>query len=309
MLNVELSRTDDRDTTRTGILFGIAAYGFWGIIAVYFKWVREVVPAEILAHRIVWSAVMLAAALTILRRWPALAAVLRDRRALAYLGVTTVVIAVNWFLFIWAVTHDRMMEASLGYFINPLVNVLLGWIVLREQLRRWEWVSVGVAATGVLWLAVGSGVVPWISLVLATSFGLYGLLRKMAGVGAIEGLAVETALLSPIAAGYLLFRAQQGTIAFGTRSVPLDLLLLAAGPVTALPLLWFAAAVRRLRLATIGLLQYLSPSLQFLLATVVYGEPLSRARLAAFVLIWIAIAVYSTENYRHHRGPAVVAPE
>jgi chloramphenicol-sensitive protein RarD len=298
----------NRDT-RDGILFGVAAYGFWGIVAVYFKWVREVPPLEILAHRIVWSLAVLLAGVTLFRRWPLLAAVVRNRRTIRYLAVTTCVIAGNWFLFIWAVTSNHMVEASLGYFINPLVSVLLGALVLREQLRRWEWISVAIAAGGVLWLTLASGVFPWVSLVLALSFGLYGLLRKLAGVAAVEGLTVETALLAPLAASLLFYRAGEGTLAFGSRSLSLDLLLVLAGPVTALPLLWFAAAVRRLRLATVGLLQYISPSIQFTLAVLVYGEPMNRARLAAFAIIWGAIVLYTTENFRHHTTRAVIPPE
>lgn len=293
----------NRDT-RNGILFGVGAYGFWGIIAIYFKWVRAVPPLEILAHRIVWSVAVLLAGITLFRRWPLLAAVVRDGRAMRFLMVSTCVIAANWYLFIWAITTDHMVDASLGYFMNPLVNVLLGFVVLGERLRKWEWVSVGVAAAGVLWLTFASGVVPWISLLLAGSFGMYGLLRKMAGVGAIEGLTVETLLLAPIAIGYLVLRWSDGTIAFGSQSLLLDLLLLAAGPITALPMIWFAAAVQRLRLATIGLLQYIAPSLQFTLATAVYDEPLTAPRIVAFALIWTAIAIYTTENYRHHTAPA-----
>ncbi len=295
--------------TRSGIFYGIAAYGFWGIIAVYFKFVREVAPLEILAHRIVWSIAVLLGGVTVFRRWPALLGVLRNWRALRLLAISTFVIASNWFLFIYAVTRNHMIEASLGYFINPLVSVLLGFVVLRERLRTWEWVSVGVAGVGVFWLTFASGVVPWISLVIAASFGTYGLVRKLARVGAVEGLTVETAMLTPLAIVYLAMRARQGTIAFGTTSRALDLLLLAAGPITALPLLWFAAAVRRLRLATVGLLQYISPTIQFVLAVAVFGEPFSGARLVAFLIIWSAIAIYTVENFRHHTTQPVVAPE
>lgn len=274
-----------------GVLFGIAAYGWWGFVAIYFKAVRHVAPLEILAHRIVWSVVVLVVIVTALRRWPALIRVAADRRAVRLLFLSTFLVAANWYVFIWAVTHDHLVDASLGYFINPLVNVLLGFVVLRERLRLLEWVSVALAAVAVTWLAVGAGIFPWISLTVAITFGLYGLVRKIAAVPSIEGLTIETAILFPIAAGYLIYRGAN-----------VDLLLVASGPVTALPLIWFAAAVQRLRLATMGLLQYLSPTIQFALAVMVYDEPFGTQRLIAFTLIWCAIAIYSVANWRARRA-------
>lgn len=196
-----------RTESTEGILFGVAAYGFWGIVAIYFKLLTRVSPLEILAHRIVWSVVVLVAIITILRRWPALARVARDRRTLRLLLLSTVLVAVNWFVFIWAVTHNHLVEASLGYFINPLVSVLLGFIVLHEHLRTIEWLSIGLATMAVTWLAFAGGVFPWISLSVAFSFGFYGLVRKIAAVPSLEGLTVETAMLLPIAGGYLLYRS------------------------------------------------------------------------------------------------------
>lgn len=297
-----------RDTTRhdslRGLLYGVAAYAWWGFAAVYFKLVEAVPPLEILAHRIVWSMVVLLGMITVLRRWPAALAVLRDRRAILLLGASTLLIAVNWYTFIWAVTSNHMLDASLGYYINPLVNVVFGFAFFRERLRKWERVSVALAALAVAWLTISAGVVPWTALVLATSFGLYGLVRKLARVSSIEGLTVETALLLPVAIAWLLWRAHSGSLAFGS-STRIDLLLIAAGPVTALPLLWFANAVRELRLATVGLLQYIAPTLQFTLAVLVYDEPFSGARAVAFVLIWTAVAIYSADNLRHlHRARA-----
>jgi chloramphenicol-sensitive protein RarD len=292
-----------RKETLAGILYGVAAYGSWGFLAVYFKWVDVVSPLEILAHRIIWSVAVLAVLITVSRGWPAMRRIATQRRSLLFLLVTTCLIANNWYIFIWAVTRDRMVEASLGYFMNPLVNVLLGYFFLREQLRRWEWVSVAIAGLAVAWLVLAAGVFPWISLTLAVSFGLYGLLRKIAGVASIGGLTIETTFLLPFAVAYLMLRAQQGTIAFGNVSAGLDLLLLAAGPFTALPLLWFASAVRRLRLATVGLLQYIAPTIQFTLAVAVYREPFDRTRLVAFALIWVAIAIYSADNFRKRNVP------
>ncbi|HEX7705728.1 MAG TPA: EamA family transporter RarD [Thermoanaerobaculia bacterium] len=285
----------------TGVLYGIAAYGWWGVVAVYFKIVRAVPPLEILAHRIIWSVVMLVLIVAVSRRWTALRTVLVSRRSLLFLLISTILIAVNWFVFIWAITRDHMVDASLGYFINPLVNVFFGFLFLGERLRRVEWVSVAIAAVAVLWLTLGAGVFPWISLVLAGSFGLYGLVRKLARVSSIEGLTVETTFLLPLALGYLFFLARSDALAFGDER-SLDLLLIAAGPITALPLIWFAAAVSRLRLATIGLLQYIAPTIQFTLAVAVYREPFGPERFIAFGLIWLAIAIYSADNFRRRGG-------
>lgn len=290
--------TTKTESRWSGVLYGVAAYGWWGLVAAYFKIVDAVAPAEILAHRIIWSVVILVVLVTATARWPAIKAIVTSRSLLLRLALSTALIALNWFVFIWAITHERMLEASLGYFINPLISVLLGAIVLRERLRTLEKVSVILAASGVLWLTLGAGAFPLISLTLAVSFALYGLVRKLAGVGSIEGLTVETLLLLPLALGYVVYLRSAGLLAFGSESRTLDLLLIAAGPVTALPLLWFAAAVSRLRLATVGLLQYISPTIQLVMAVAVFGETLTRARLAAFVLIWIAVLVYSADNAR-----------
>jgi chloramphenicol-sensitive protein RarD len=285
-----------------GVLLGIATYAFWGTVApIYFKLVDRADPAEVLAHRIVWSVVVLVAIITAWRRWPPLLSAASDGRIVRILACSAVAVAINWYTYIWAVTHDRLIEASLGYFINPLVSVLLGFAFLRERLRTIEWVSIALATASVVWLTIAAGVIPWISLTVAFSFGLYGLLRKIAGVASLNGLTIETGILLPVAGGYLIYRAMAGTILFGHTSHAFDLLLIASGPVTAVPLLLFAAAVRRLRLATIGLLQYISPTLQFLIAVFLYHEPFDQSRMLAFVLIWIAVAIYSASNLM---GPA-----
>ena len=280
------------DEARAGVFYGIGAYGCWGLAPIYFKSVKAVAPLEILAHRVVWSVVVLLLLITAARRWPLLAAAV-SRRSLRYLVLSTAFVSINWFLYIWAVTNNRVIESSLGYFINPLVNVVLGYFFFKERLRPREKVSVAIAAVAVTWLTIASGVVPWIPLSLALSFGLYGLVRKLAGVPSIEALTIETTLLLPLAAVYLAYRARAGTMMFGT-STKLDVLLLLAGVVTTVPLLLFAAAVQRLRLATVGLLQYISPTCQFALGVLMYREPMSSARLVAFVLIWIAVAVYAS---------------
>lgn len=278
-----------------GVLYGLAAYGWWGFSTIYFKAVKVVPPLEILAHRILWSVIILAVLVTALRRWGTIRSVLRSRASLLWLGASTILIAVNWYTFIWAITRNHILDASLGYFINPLVSVLLGYLFFAERLRRWEGVSITLAAVAVLWLTLTAGIVPWVALVLALTFGLYGLVRKKAGVASIEALAIETALLLPVALLYLGWLRQSDALAFG-HSARLDLLLIAAGPVTALPLLWFASAVRRLRLATIGLLQYIAPTLQFVLAVAIYREPFGGPRMIAFALIWMAVAIYSADN-------------
>lgn len=295
-------------TVRVGVLYGLAAYFAWGFIAVYFKAVAHVPALEVLAHRIVWSVAMLLAWLAWKGRLGDLRAAFTYRGGLLTLFGSTALIACNWFIFIWAVAQARVLEASLGYFINPLVNVILGFVFLHERLRRWQWASVGLAASGVLYLTLSYGQVPVISLVLASTFGLYGLLRKTMQVDGLVGLTVETILLLPVSAGYLLVLAGQGSLVFAHLSPGTDLLLALAGVVTALPLLWFANAVRRLPLATVGILQYIAPTLQFLLAVVAFGEPFTRDHLIAFLAIWSALALYSADAWRHGR-PGRRAPE
>jgi chloramphenicol-sensitive protein RarD len=223
---------------------------------------------------------------------------LRAGRTLALLVATTVLIAVNWLVYIYAVVNGRILEGSLGYFINPLVNVLLGVIVLKERLERPVLAAVLIAAAGVLWLALESGRPPWVSLTLAVTFGLYGLLRKLSHVGALTGLTVETVLLLPPALAYLAWSGAAGGVVFLSGSRLIDVLLVFAGPVTAVPLLWFTGAARRLPLSTLGFLQYLSPTLQFLLAVVLYQEPFSAARGVAFGCIWTALAVFAVHSVR-----------
>jgi len=291
-------------TAVAGVLFGLAAFLWWGLVPIYFKAVAHVSPWEVLAHRIVWSVVLLAVLMRVYRRWPAAVEAVRCRQTVVTLLGTTVLIALNWFVFIWAVGNDRLLEASLGYFINPLVNVLLGFVFLRERLRRWQWISVALAAAGVIYLTWRLGTLPTVGLLLAGSFGFYGLLRKTARVDALVGLTLETTLLAPLALAYLLYLASQEACAFGFQSRQTDVLLALAGVITAVPLLWFANAARRLRLATIGFLQYLAPSLQFMLAVLVYGEPFSTSHLTAFACIWTALAIYSVDTARSRRRVA-----
>jgi chloramphenicol-sensitive protein RarD len=292
---------------RNGLAYGFAAYGFWGLVPIYFKAVAAVPALEVLAHRVVWSVVVLAAVLTLQRRWSEVRAAVSHRRTFAVLFLSAVLVGVNWYIFIWAVAAGRVLQASLGYFINPLVNVFLGVVFLRERLSRGGVVAVVIAAVAVTWLTVQTGALPWVSLTLALSFGLYGLLRKTAPVKPVPGLMVETALMVPAALLLLAAIRSRGGLYFGTGSVGLDVLLVAAGLVTALPLLWFTAAARLLPLSTLGFLQYLAPTGQFLLAVLAYGEPLTLARLLAFVLIWIALGVFTIDQVRRGGAPSRVS--
>lgn len=285
----------------TGILYGLAAFLWWGLCPIYFKAVDHVPSLEVLAHRVLWSWVLLSLLMVRRKRLDDVRAALATPRVVGLLAVTTLLVALNWFVFIWAVANDRVLEASLGYFINPLVNVLLGLLVLRERLRARQWLSVALAFGGVAILAWQVGSVPAVSLILAGSFGLYGLFRKMLNVGSMAGLTVETLLLAPVAVAALVCWHVTGRLVFAHADTGTDLLLVLSGVVTAVPLVWFAAGARRLTLATLGFLQYTAPTGQFLLAVLAYGEPLGRERLVSFGLIWIALAVFSFDAALVHR--------
>jgi chloramphenicol-sensitive protein RarD len=289
---------DPRRERRLGLAYGLAAYGFWGVFPIYLKAVKTVPIVEVLCHRVVWALAVLLVVTAVRGEARAVTAALRDRRALLVLSGSTVLIAINWLVYIFSVTHSRILESSLGYYINPLVSVVLGIVLLGERLEPLMKAAVVAAAAGVAWLAIHLGQLPWISLVLAFSFAFYGLLRKIAPVGALIGLTVETLILAPFAAAYLGWAMSSGRSSFLTGGPAIKALLLLAGPVTAVPLLWFAAAARRLPLSTIGFLQYLSPTLQFLLAVAAYGEPFDRGRAGAFTCIWVAIALFAFDSAR-----------
>ncbi len=277
------------------MLYGLAAYGWWGLAVVYFKAVAHVQPLEVLAHRVVWSVPLLFGLLALRGRLGEVRAAFRDRRTLVILLATTLLIGSNWLIYIVAVSTGHILQSSLGYYINPLVNVVLGMAFFHERLRPAQWVSVLLAAAGVLYPALSFGRPPWFALALAGTFALYGLLRKTVRAEGAVGLTVETTLLLPAALVFLLVQTTRGRPAFGHVSLETDLLLLASGLMTAMPLIWFANAIRRLPLTTMGFLQYLSPTLQFLLAVAVYGEPFTRAHLVTFGCIWTALAVYSVD--------------
>ncbi|MGA2255338.1 MAG: EamA family transporter RarD [Thermoguttaceae bacterium] len=282
--------------SKRGIIYGIAAYGSWGLIPLYFKAVASVAPVEVLAHRALWSFAMLAVLVAFLGRWKELGRELRNAKLLAMLGLSTLFVATNWLMFIYAVISGQVLQASLGYFINPLVNVLLGMVFLGERLRSYQTLSILLAVVGVLVLAGFVGEVPWIALTLAITFALYGLMRKIMPVDGLVSLTVETLAMTPFALAYLGYLAMTRHEA-GNSPGTLGLLAL-SGPVTTVPLLFFGAAARQLRLATMGILQYVSPTLQFLLAVVAFGEPFSTAQIVSFGCIWTAIAIYTADSYR-----------
>lgn len=291
---------------QAGAVYAALAFVWWGLFPLYFRVVTSVAPFDVLAHRIVWCTLFLGLVLTWRRQWAWLAQVRRSPRVLGAFSASALLIAVNWLTYIWSVHNDHVVDASLGYFITPLVNVLLGTTLLHERLRRAQWVALALAGLGVAWLTVQAGHPPWIALVLAISFGGYGLLRKVAVLGALEGLTLETLLLAPLALVVLAFEWQRGTGSFPAQDWATNLWLIGLGPVTAVPLLLFAAGARRLSMTTLGLLQYIGPTIQFVLALWVFHEPFAWSRLAGFGCIWLALAVYSAEGWHRSRQIAAV---
>jgi len=289
----------------SALIAGIAAFTTWGLIPVYWKLLKDVPASEILAHRFVWTSAFLIGLLSWRRRWPEVKKTLQSRRATLYCLSSGAAVAVNWFFFIYAVNIGRIIETSLGYFMLPLVNVFFGAVFLRERLTRLQLASVALATIAVLYLTFGYGYFPWIAVALCTTFGLYGLLRKKSGTAAIPGLFLETALLVPIAIGYLFLLKANGTLIFDRGGWLLSILLASTGIVTAVPLFWFGFAARHLRLTTIGFLQYLSPTGSFFLGVFLYHEPFTRGYLITFVLIWIALVVFTGEAVMRWRSARV----
>ncbi|AVJ15808.1 EamA family transporter RarD [Serratia rhizosphaerae] len=285
----------DAQQTRQGIFFALAAYFIWGIAPAYFKLIQQVPADEILTHRIIWSFFFMLALVTLGRNWPKVRAACANRKRLLLLALTALLVGGNWLLFIWAVNNHHMLEASLGYFINPLVNVLLGVLFLGERFRRMQWVAVALAFTGVLVQLWQFGSLPVIGLGLAFSFAFYGLLRKKIAIDAQTGMLIETLWLLPVAAVYLFFIADSATSHLGANPWSLNLLLVAAGIVTTVPLLFFTAAATRLRLSTLGFFQYLGPTLMFLLAVTFYGETVGQDKLVTFGFIWAALVLFTLD--------------
>jgi chloramphenicol-sensitive protein RarD len=299
-------------SARAGLLYGLAAHGLWGVLPLYFVALGEMHPLELLAHRIVWCFVVLVGVVTATRGWPELWRRVRVRRTLGLLVASGFFIGANWYTFIYGFETHQVAECSLGYFVNPLFSVVLGLVLFRERLRPLQWLAVLVAAAGMAYLVHATGKVPWLALVVAVSFGLYGALRKAAPVDGLQGLTVETVVCLPPALGCVIYLSATGAGAFGTRGPAFDALLLGTGVVTAVPLFCFGQAARRLPLTTLGFLQYLAPSLQFLLAYFVLGErkAFTPERLGGFALIWLALAVFSVESLAAaRRRAAAPAPE
>jgi chloramphenicol-sensitive protein RarD len=286
---------------RTGIAAGLGAYGLWGVFPLYFPLLEPAGGVEIVAHRVLWSLLFVAVLLTVLRRWNQVLAVVRDRRSMLVLAAASVLIAGNWLTFVYGVNSGHVVETSLGYFINPLVSVLLGVVFFAERLRLLQWVAVGIAAVAVVVLTLDYGHPPWIALTLALTFGTYGLMKKLVRVEAVPGLLVETAWVAVPALAVLLVLHAQGRGSFGAHGAGHAVLLVSSGVATAVPLLLFAAATRRIPLSTVGLLQYVTPLMQLSIGVFVDGEPMPPARLAGFAIVWLALVVFSLDSLRSAR--------
>ena len=286
---------------RRGTLLAGSAYVIWGLLPLYWKALSSVSPQEILVHRILWSLMVCLLLLAVLKNWQWLRDGIRHPAVFRISVFTALLLAVNWLTYIWATNNGHIVEASLGYFITPLVNVLLGLVILRERLRLGQLAAIAIAALGVVYLIANAGGLLWISFTLALSFGVYGLLRKTSKLGSLEGLSIEMMLLSLPAAVFLLLMVGQGQSAFATQSWTVTMLLALTGVVTAGPLLLFASGARLVPLTTLGVLQYLAPTLQFLIGVVIYREPFTQTRLIGFGIIWVALAIYSVEGFVRRR--------
>ncbi len=288
-----------RNASMHGLFFALSAFTLWGLFPIYFKAVASVAATEVLAHRIIWSFLVLVCVLSVRREWRSLCTL--KLPALRTLFFSSLFISSNWLVFIWAVSHDRVLETSLGYYINPLLSVVMGMLFLRERLRPAQALAFLLALLGVINQIIWVGYLPWVALALAVSFGSYGLLRKQLDIGPVHGLFMETLLMLPFAMGYLLWLAHTETLVFGQEGMYLNILLALAGIVTTVPLLLFAAGARRLTLTTLGITQYTTPSMTFLLALFVYAEPFSLEQLLTFVLIWSGLFVFTLDGFRFHR--------
>lgn len=284
-----------------GILYALGSYILWGFLPLYMKALAHVGPLEILSHRVVWSFALLALALTLGRNWRWFRDVLGSPRILLIFGATSILLSANWLTYIWSVVHNHLVDGTLGYFMNPLVNVLLGTIFLRERLRFGQVGAIVLAATAVLYMALNAGVLPWVGLTLAFSFSGYALLRKIAPLDSLKGLTLETLFLTAPSLTYLLYLQATGTSPFGHTDLNTTLLLVCAGVITAVPLLLFASGARRIPLATLGVLQYVAPTIQFLIAVYHFGEEFSIVRMIGFGLIWLSLLVYSLEGVLHRQ--------
>jgi chloramphenicol-sensitive protein RarD len=294
--------------TRRGVLLGLAAWTMWGFFPLYWPLLEPSGAVEILAHRIFWSMIVMIGVVVVLRRRASLRRTLASRRTRWLLAVASLLITVNWGTYIWGVNNAHVVETSLGYFVNPLVSVLLGVVVLGERLRRLQWAALALAGLAVLGLTVEYGRPPWVALILAFSFGSYGLAKKKADTGAVESLVVETLVVSPLAVGYLVFLGATGASTFGGNGPWHVALVVGTGFVTVLPLLCFGGAATRIPLSTLGLMQYLTPTVQFLLGVLFFHEPMPAMRWVGFGLIWLALVLFTVETLTHRRSQLRVTP-
>ena len=292
-----------------GILNGLAAYALWGFFPIYWKLLHQVSALQVIAHRISWSFILLIIFILLTKQWRDFRSAALTAKTLGIYSIAAVLLTVNWLVYVWGVNAGFIVETSLGYFINPLLSVLLGVVFLRERLRPAQWVPVGLASVGVIYLTVVYGRLPWIALSLAFSFGFYGFVKKLAPLGSLYGLTLETAIVFPIALIYLAFVGFNGSGTFLHQGALTDMLLIGAGAVTTIPLLMFASAAKQIPLTVIGLLQYIAPTLQFLIGVFIYQEPFDQAHLIGFGIVWVALIIFWVENFIAHRMPVEPIPE
>jgi chloramphenicol-sensitive protein RarD len=292
---------------KKGIWYAVGAYVIWGLFPMYWKWLHHVPALQLISHRIIWSLFTLLIALLFIKKWRAFLQSAYKKRVLYIYFGAALLIGINWLTYVWAVNAGYIVETSLGYFINPLLSVLLGVIFLHERLRRWQWVPIGLAAAGVLFLTIAYGSLPWIALTLAFSFGIYGLVKKTAPLGSLYGLTLETGILFLPAMFYLLYTDTNGQGAFLHTGLLSDALMVCAGLATTIPLLMFASATRRIPLSLVGILQYIAPTLQFLLGVLVYGESFTYIQFIGYGTVWVALVIFAVEGYFAYRTKPVVA--
>jgi chloramphenicol-sensitive protein RarD len=293
--------TREYSSHTTGLLLGILGYLFWGLFPLYFALLDQVSPIDVVAHRIIWSLIFVAIILLLTKQWRSFTRAF-NRRIVLILGSAAIFLAINWLVYVYAVSTNQVLQASLGYFINPLISVAMGVVVLKERLRRTQWVAVGIALIAVAVLTVAYGAVPWIALTLGFSFGIYGLLKKYANMSSIQSLGIETAVLFPFSIIILVYSISTGSESFAVDGLGITALLIMLGPITALPLLAFGGAATRIPLSTLGLLQYITPIGQFLLGILVFQEVMTESRWIGFILVWVALVVFSVDMYRHTRS-------
>ncbi len=293
---------------KKGMLYGIGAYTLWGFFPIYWKWLHGIPATQLISHRILWSFLMMMAFILATRQWTEFRATFNARTFGIYF-IAAILIGINWLMYVWAVNEGFIVETSLGYFINPLLSMLLGMVFLREKLRPSQWVPVALAAIGVVYLTFVYGRLPWIALILAFSFGFYALVKKVAPLGSLHGLTLETGILFLPALGFLIFTESNGTGAFLHTGTVSTMLMIGAGVVTTVPLLMFASAAKQIPLTMIGVLQYIAPTIQFLLGVFLYKEEFDRAHFIGFAIVWVALVIFWVENYIAHRNPVEPIPE